>query len=56
MMMAAFFFGKFIRTLSKTTQAELARSQVVVEETLTAIQSVKAFANELLEIDATTTW
>lgn len=50
MMMAAFFFGKFIRTLSKTTQAELARSQVVVEETLTAIQSVKAFANELLEI------
>ena len=50
MMMAAFFFGKFIRSLSKTTQAELARSQVVVEETLTAIQSVKAFANELLEI------
>ncbi|MEQ9188715.1 MAG: ABC transporter transmembrane domain-containing protein [Cryomorphaceae bacterium] len=50
MMMAAFFFGKFIRTLSKTTQAELAKSQVVVEETLTAIQSVKAFANELLEV------
>lgn len=50
MMVAAFFFGRFIRTLSKKTQAELASSQVVVEETLTAIQSVKAFANEVLEI------
>lgn len=50
MMLAAFFFGRFIRSLSKKTQEELAKSQVVVEETLTAIQSVKAYANEILEI------
>jgi ABC-type multidrug transport system fused ATPase/permease subunit len=49
MMIAAFFFGKFIRTLSKETQEKLAQSQIVVEETLTGIASVKAFANELYE-------
>ncbi|MEX2597936.1 MAG: ABC transporter transmembrane domain-containing protein [Salibacteraceae bacterium] len=49
MMMAAFFFGKFIRTLSKRTQEELAKSQSIVEETLTGIQTVKSYANELLE-------
>lgn len=50
MMIAAFFFGKFIRRLSKATQDELAQSQVVVEETLQGIQSVKAFVNEGHEI------
>ena len=50
MMLAAFFFGKFIRRLSKATQDELARSQVVVEETLQGIQSVKAYVNEPHEI------
>ncbi len=49
MMIAAFFFGKFIRGLSKETQAELAASQSVVEETLIGIQTVKAYANEWLE-------
>jgi ABC-type multidrug transport system fused ATPase/permease subunit len=49
MMIAAFFFGEFIRTLSKETQEKLAQSQIVVEETLTGIASVKAFANELYE-------
>jgi ABC-type multidrug transport system fused ATPase/permease subunit len=50
MMLLAFFFGKFIRTLSKASQSELAKSQVVVEETVTGIQSVKAFTNEFLEM------
>lgn len=50
MMILAFFFGKFIRTLSKASQSELAKSQVVVEETITGIQSVKAFTNEFLEM------
>lgn len=50
MMLLAFFFGRFIRTLSKETQDELARSQVVTEETMQGIQSVKAYANEFFEI------
>lgn len=50
MMLLTFFFGKFIRTLSKASQSELAKSQVVVEETVTGIQSVKAFTNEFLEM------
>lgn len=49
MMLAAFFFGKFIRTLSKKTQTTLAEAQVVVDETLQAIQSVKSYANESFE-------
>jgi ABC-type multidrug transport system fused ATPase/permease subunit len=49
MMIAAFFFGKFIRTLSKKTQSTLADAQIVVDETLQAIQSVKSYANESFE-------
>lgn len=49
MMLAAFFFGRFIRTLSKKTQSELAKSQTVVEESLSGIQTVKAYANERFE-------
>ena len=49
MMLSAFFFGKFIRTLSKKTQSTLADAQVVVDETLQAIQSVKSYANESYE-------
>ncbi|MDC1222077.1 ABC transporter transmembrane domain-containing protein [Salibacteraceae bacterium] len=49
MMLAAFFFGKFIRKLSKKTQSTLAEAQVVVDETLQAIQSVKSYANESYE-------
>lgn len=51
MMLGAMFFGKFIRTLSKSTQASLAESQVIVDETLQGIQSVKAFGNEAFESD-----
>jgi len=43
-------FGSRIRKLSRATQDELAKSQVIVSESLTAITSVKAFANELFEI------
>lgn len=45
----AVFFGRFIKKLSKETQNKIADTNVIVEETLTAIQSVKAFANEALE-------
>ncbi|MDA0195178.1 MAG: ABC transporter transmembrane domain-containing protein [Bacteroidetes bacterium] len=44
------FFGKFIRKLSKKTQDELASANVIVEETLQSIQTVKAFTSELIEI------
>lgn len=46
----AFIFGKFIRQLSKKTQDKLAQANVVVEETLHSVNTVKAFTNELLEI------
>ncbi len=45
----AVFFGRFIKKLSKQTQDEVANSNVIVEETLTGISNVKAFANELFE-------
>ncbi len=43
-------FGKFIRKLSKKTQDELASANVVVEETLQSIHTVKAFTSEVFEI------
>lgn len=43
-------FGKKIRTLSKTTQDQLADTNIIVEETLQAIQAVKSFTSELFEI------
>lgn len=46
----AVIFGKYIRKLSKKTQDELASSNIIVEETLQAIQAVKSFTSELLEI------
>ena len=45
----AIFFGRFIRRLSKATQDEVASSNVIVQEILTGIVNVKAFANELYE-------
>lgn len=45
----AYFFGKKIKKLSKQTQDELAKANVIVEETLQAIHVVKAFANERFE-------
>ncbi len=42
-------FGKYIRKLAKKRQDMLAESNVVVEETLQNIQTVKSFTNENLE-------
>ncbi|QHL88933.1 ATP-binding cassette domain-containing protein [Nibribacter ruber] len=46
----AMVFGKRLKKLSRKTQDELATTNVIVEETLQAIQVVKAFTNELFEI------
>lgn len=46
----AVFFGRFIKKISKEAQDKVAESNSIVEESLTAITSVKAFANEYLEI------
>ena len=48
--LAAGLFGRKIRTLAKTTQQELAHANIIVEETMQAISSVKAFTNERFEI------
>ncbi len=49
LVVAALFFGKFIRKLSKKTQDQLAGASVIVEETLHSITVVKSFGNELFE-------
>lgn len=46
----AVLFGKKIRRLSKLTQDQLADTNIIVEETLQAIQAVKSFTSELFEI------
>ena len=51
LVMLALLFGKYIRKLSKKTQDRLAESNVVVEESLQSISVVKAFTNELFEIN-----
>ncbi|WP_209329843.1 ABC transporter ATP-binding protein [Lunatimonas salinarum] len=45
----AMVFGRFIRKLSKETQDELAAANVVVEETLHSIATVKSFTGEEFE-------
>lgn len=47
----AVIIGKKVKQYSKNTQNKISESNVIVEETLTAIQSVKAFANEYFEIN-----
>ncbi|QCR20919.1 ABC transporter ATP-binding protein [Pontibacter sp. SGAir0037] len=47
----ALVFGRRIKTLSKKTQDELANTNIIVEETLQAINTVKAFTNELFEVN-----
>jgi ABC-type multidrug transport system fused ATPase/permease subunit len=49
MVLAALFFGRFIRNLSRQTQDELADSNSIVQETLLGISNVKAFVNEYYE-------
>jgi len=50
MMIVAVIFGKYIKSLSKKAQDEVAASNTIIEETLTGIQNVKAFIGELREI------
>lgn len=45
----AMVFGRFIRKLSKATQDELAGANVIVEETLQSISTVKSFVGEVYE-------
>ena len=47
---AAVFFGRRLRVFSRETQDQLAATNTIVEETLQAIASVKAFANEAFEL------
>ncbi len=49
LIIGAIIFGKFIRKLSKKTQDQLATSNIIVEETIQAIATVKAFTNEIFE-------
>lgn len=49
LILAALFFGKFIRKLSRKTQDQLAGSNVIVEETLQSVAVVKSFTNERFE-------
>lgn len=45
----AMFFGRYIRKLSKARQEELANSNTIVSETMSTVQTVKAFTNEWFE-------
>ena len=51
MALFAYFSGRAIRRFSKKAQSFVAESNTIVEETLQGIQNVKAFTNELFEID-----
>ncbi|MEH0158226.1 ABC transporter transmembrane domain-containing protein [Limibacter armeniacum] len=51
LVVVALVFGKSIRKLSKNTQDELASTNVIVEEMLQSVSVVKAFTNELFEIN-----
>ncbi|WP_375434756.1 ABC transporter ATP-binding protein [uncultured Hymenobacter sp.] len=51
----AMVFGRKIRVLAKVTQDELAKTNVIVEETLQGINTVKAFTNEKFETNRYTT-
>jgi ABC-type multidrug transport system fused ATPase/permease subunit len=51
MALIGFFSGRAIRKFSKKAQSHVAESNTIVEETLQGIQNVKAFTNELFEMD-----
>ena len=51
LVLIALIFGKFIRKLSKKTQDELAAANVIVEETLQSINTVKSFVGEAYEVN-----
>ncbi len=47
----AMVFGRYIRKLSKKRQDQLAKTNTIVEETFQNFSIVKAFANELFEVN-----
>lgn len=47
---SAMFFGRYIRKLMRARQDQLAETNVVVEETMQSIQTVKAYTNEDFEV------
>lgn len=49
--LSIWFFGRFIRRLSREAQKKTAESNTVVEETLQGIRSVKSYTNEFFEIE-----
>ncbi|QHS57106.1 ATP-binding cassette domain-containing protein [Mucilaginibacter sp. 14171R-50] len=49
LIVVAIVFGKFIRSISREAQDQLAESNTIVEETLQGIANVKAFVNEAFE-------
>lgn len=49
--LSIWFFGRFIRKLSREAQKKTAESNTVVEETLQGIRSVKSYTNEFFEIE-----
>jgi ATP-binding cassette, subfamily B, bacterial len=46
----AMFFGRYIRKISKERQNAIAETNVVLSETMQAINAVKAFTNEWFEV------
>lgn len=48
---AAMFFGRYVRKMTKARQEKLAESNVIVEETLQSISTVKAYTNEDFELN-----
>lgn len=46
---AAMFFGRYVRKMTKARQEQLAASNVIVEESLSSIATVKAYTNEDFE-------
>lgn len=48
---AAMFFGRYIRKLMRERQDKIAKTNVVVEETMQSVQTVKAFTNEWFELN-----
>lgn len=46
----AMIFGRYIRRLSRKRQDALAASNVILDETMQSIQTVKAFTNEWFEV------
>lgn len=47
---SAYYFGRYIRKLSRERQDELAETNTIIEETLQAIYAVKSYTNEWFEV------